>query len=150
MSRDVIDVNKPWVKDIAFSLGVASDDPLLFTAGITARDNEGKIVGAGDIRAQIEQCFRNVGDVLHAAGADYGDVLKWTMYTTDIVAFSRHGDAWRKYFINKPASTLIEVSRFIEPEMLVEIEAVARIPVAAHVRPVRGDAVEIPAHPVAS
>lgn len=150
MSRDVIDVNKPWVKDIAFSLGVASDDPLLFTAGITARDNEGKIVGAGDIRAQIEQCFRNVGDVLHAAGADYGDVLKWTMYTTDIVAFSRHGDAWRKYFINKPASTLIEVSRFIEPEMLVEIEAVARIPVAAHVRPVMGDAVENSARPVAS
>lgn len=128
MSRDVISIDKPWVKDIAFSLGVATDDRLLFTAGITARDPQGKVVGAGDMRAQIEQCFRNVGDVLHAAGADYGDVLKWTMYTTDIVEYSRHGEVWRRYFVDKPASTLIEISRFVVPEMMVEIEAVARIP----------------------
>lgn len=138
MSRDVIDVDKPWVKDIAFSLGVASDDRLLFTAGITARDLEGRVVGVGDIRAQIEQCFRNVGDVLHAAGADFGDVLKWTMYTTDIVAYSTHGDVWRRYFINKPASTLLEVSRLMLPEMLVEIEAVARVPGSARLRPAMG------------
>lgn len=130
MSRDVIHIDKPWVKEIAFSLGVASDDKLLFTAGITARDPAGKVVGAGDMRAQIEQCFRNVGDVLHAAGADFGDVLKWTMYTTDIVEYGRHADVWRGYFIDKPASTLIEVSRFVVPEMMVEIEAVARIPKA--------------------
>jgi 2-iminobutanoate/2-iminopropanoate deaminase len=130
MSRDVISIDKPWVKDIAFSLGVASDDRLLFTAGITARDPEGRVVGVGDMRAQIEQCFRNVGDVLHAAGANYGDVLKWTMYTTDIVAFGQHRELWRRYFVNKPASTLIEVSRLVVPEMLVEIEAVARLPAA--------------------
>lgn len=130
MSRDVISSDKPWVKDIAFSLGVASDDRLLFTAGITARDPEGRIVGAGDMRAQIEQCFRNVGDVLRAADADYGDVLKWTMYTTDIVEYGRHGEVWRRYFVDKPASTLIEVSRFVVPEMMVEIEAVARLPKA--------------------
>jgi 2-iminobutanoate/2-iminopropanoate deaminase len=128
MSREVISVDKPWVKDIAFSLGVASDGRLLFTAGITARDPEGKLVGAGDMRAQIEQCFRNVGDVLRAAGADYRDVLKWTMYTTDIVEYGRHGEVWRRYFVDKPASTLIEVSRFVVPEMMVEIEAVARVP----------------------
>lgn len=128
MSRDVISVDKPWTKTIAFSLGVATDDRVLFTAGITARDPEGSVVGAGDMRAQIEQCFRNVGDVLRAAGADYGDVLKWTMYTTDIVEYSRHGEVWRRYFANKPASTLIEVSRFVVPEMMVEIEAVARLP----------------------
>ena len=128
MSRDVIEVDKPWVKAIPFSLGVTSDDRLLFTAGITARDPEGKVVGVGDIAAQIRQCFANIGDVLRAAGADYGDVLKWTMYTTDIVAFSKHSELWRSYFINKPASTLVEVSRLVIPEMLVEIEAVARVP----------------------
>ena len=128
MSRDVIAVDKPWVKDIAFSLGVASEDRLLFTAGITARDPDGKVVGVGDIRAQIEQCFRNLGDVLHAAGANYGDVLKWTMYTTDIDAFSKHAEVWQRYFIDKPASTLVEVRRLVIPEMLVEIEAVARLP----------------------
>jgi 2-iminobutanoate/2-iminopropanoate deaminase len=131
MSREVVVSDKPWTKDIAFSLGVSSDDRLLFTAGITARDPNGAVVGVGDIRAQIEQCFRNVGDVLHAAGADYGDVLKWTMYTTDIVAYGQHGEVWRKYFVNKPASTLIEVNRFVVPEMMVEIEAVARIPAGA-------------------
>ena len=127
MSRDVIEVDKPWVKTIPFSLGVVSDDPLLFTAGITARDADGKVVGVGDIRAQIEQCFRNVGDVLHAAGADFGDVLKWTMYTTDIDAFGKHADVYRSHFIDKPASTLVEVRRLALPEMLVEIEAIARL-----------------------
>lgn len=130
MSRDIISIDKPWTKDIAFSLGVACEDRLLFTAGITARDPQGTVVGVGDMAAQIEQCFRNVGDVLHAAGADYGDVLKWTMYTTDIVAYGKHGEVWRRYFVNKPASTLIEVSRFVVPEMMVEIEAVARVPAA--------------------
>ncbi len=130
MSRDVIRIDKPWTKDIAFSLGVASEDRLLFTAGITARDPQGAVVGVGDMAAQIEQCFRNVGDVLHAAGAGYGDVLKWTMYTTDIVAYGKHGEVWRRYFVNKPASTLIEVSRFVVAEMMVEIEAVARVPAA--------------------
>lgn len=128
MSRTVIEVDKPWVRTIAFSLGVASDGPLLFTAGVTARDPHGKVVGVGDMRAQIEQCFLNVGDVLRAAGADYGDVLKWTMYTTDIDAYQQHRDVWHRYFVDRPASTLIEVRRFVVPEMLVEIEAVARMP----------------------
>ncbi len=56
------------------------------------------------------------------------DVLKWTMYTTDIVAFGKHAEVWRSYFIDKPASTLVEVSRLALPEMLVEIEAIARVP----------------------
>ena len=127
MSRSIITVDKPWAKTIPFSLGVASDSALLFTAGMTARDPDGKVVGVGDIRAQIEQCFRNVGDVLHAAGADYGDVLKWTMYTTDIDSFTKHADVWQRYFVDKPASTLVEVRRLALPEMLVEIEAVARL-----------------------
>lgn len=128
MSREVIVVDKPWVKTIPFSLGVASDDRLLFTAGITARDPHGNLVGAGDMRAQIEQCFRNIGDVLQAAGAGFGDVLKWTMYTTDIDAFGKHADVYRRHFIDHPASTLVEVRRLVHPDMMVEIEAVARLP----------------------
>jgi enamine deaminase RidA (YjgF/YER057c/UK114 family) len=104
-----------------------AEGPLLFTAGITARDSNGHVVAVGDIRGQIEQCFRNIGDILHAAGADYSDVIKWTMYTTDIDAYAKHQDAWKKYFINKPASTLLGVSRLAHPDMTVEIEAIARI-----------------------
>jgi enamine deaminase RidA (YjgF/YER057c/UK114 family) len=127
MGRDVVVVDKPWVETVPFSQGVAADGRLLFTSGITARDRDGNLVGAGDIRLQIEQCFRNVGDVLAAAGADYGDVVKWTMFTTDIDAFARHEDAWTPYFVDDPASTLVEVSRLIVPEMMVEIEAIARL-----------------------
>ena len=128
MRRDVIELDKPWTRTVPFSLGVVAEGRTLFTAGVTARDAEGKVVGVGDIRAQIEQCFRNVGDVLRAAGADFGDVVKWTMYTTDIDAFSRHADVYRRHFINRPASTLVEVRRLIFPEMLVEIEAIASLP----------------------
>jgi enamine deaminase RidA (YjgF/YER057c/UK114 family) len=128
MDREVIELDKPWVKTVAFSLGVATQGRLLFTAGITARDPDGAVVGVGDMRAQIEQCFRNVGDVLRAAGADFGDVVKWTMYTTDIEAFNRHADVYRRHFVDRPASTLVEVSRLVVPEMMVEIEAVARLP----------------------
>lgn len=126
--RKVVPVDKPWVSTIPFSLGVVTEGRLLFTAGITARDPDGRIVGVGDVRAQIEQCFRNLGDVLKAAGADFGDVVKWTMYTTDIDGFMKHGDAWQRHFIDKPASTLVEVSRLATPEMMVEIEAVACLP----------------------
>ena len=80
------------------------------------------------MRTQVEQCFRNVGDVLRAAHTDFGNVLKWTMHTTDIDEFSKNADVYKRYFINHPASTLVEVRRLIFPEMLVEIEAVAVLP----------------------
>ncbi|HEY5636897.1 MAG TPA: RidA family protein [Burkholderiales bacterium] len=128
MRREVIEVDKPWTRTIGFSMGVVTQGRTLFTAGITARDPEGKLVGAGDMRAQIEQCFRNVGDILRAAGADFGDVVKWTMFTTDIDAFSKHADVYRRHFVNRPASTLVEVPRLVMPEMLVEIEAIASLP----------------------
>jgi 2-iminobutanoate/2-iminopropanoate deaminase len=128
MRREPLTVGKPWEKTIPFSLGVVTSGRTLHTAGITARDPEGKLVGVGDIRRQIEQCFKNLGDVLRTAGADYGDVVKYTMYTTDIEGFGRHADLWRRYFVNRPASTLVEVRRLVMPEMLVEIEAVACLP----------------------
>jgi enamine deaminase RidA (YjgF/YER057c/UK114 family) len=107
---------------------VVGEGRILFTAGITARDSDGAVIGQGDMRAQMELCFRNVGDVLRAAGTDFGNVLKWTMYTTDIDEFSKNADVYKRYFINSPASTLVEVRRLISPEMLVEIEAVALLP----------------------
>lgn len=127
MTRESVTVGKPWEHTVAFSLGVVTAGRLLYTAGITARDAAGHVVGAGDIRAQIEQCFQNLGDVLRAAGAGFGDVVKYTMYTTDIGAFRSHADAWQRYFVDRPASTLVEVRALALPEMMVEIEAVARL-----------------------
>jgi enamine deaminase RidA (YjgF/YER057c/UK114 family) len=124
MSRDPIEVGKPWERTIPFSLGVVTEGRLLHTAGITARDPDGALVGVGDMRAQIDQCFTNARDVLRAAGAGFEDVVKWTMYTTDIDAFSRASDLWHPHFVDRPASTLVEVRRLVHPDMLVEIEAV--------------------------
>ena len=128
MSRQPVSVGKPWERTIPFSLGVVTEGRLLHTAGITARDPDGKLVGVGDMRAQIEQCFKNVGDVLRAAGAGFADVVKWTMYTTDIDGFSRESTVWHRYFADRPASTLVEVRRLVDPDMLVEIEAVVILP----------------------
>lgn len=90
---------------------------------------KGNVVGPGDIAAQTRQCFENVGDILKAAGAGFGDVVKWTMYTTDIDAFNAEaGEIWHHYFVDRPASTLVEVRRLMVPEMMVEIEAVVRLP----------------------
>jgi len=120
MLRKVIELDKPWTRTVPFSLGVVGEGRILFTAGITARDSDGEVIGKGDMRAQMEQCFRNVGDVLRAAGTDFGNVLKWTMYTTDIDEFSNNADVYKRHFINSPASTLVEVRRLIFPEMLLD------------------------------
>ena len=128
MPRKVIELDKPWTQTVSFSLGVVGEGRIIFTSGITARDSDGEVIGKGDMRAQMEMSFQNVGDVLRAAGTDFGNVLKWTMYTTDIDEFSKNADVYKRHFINRPASTLVEVRRLIFPEMLVEIEAVALLP----------------------
>jgi enamine deaminase RidA (YjgF/YER057c/UK114 family) len=128
MSREPVHIDKPWVKESAFAQGVTVEGKLLYSSGITARAPDGSVVGVGDIRKQIEICFENLGDVLRAAGAGFGDVVKYTMYTTDIDAFREHTDVYRAHFIDHPASTLVEVSKLAHPDMTVEIEAVARVP----------------------
>lgn len=128
MSREPVQIDKPWVRDSAFAQGVTVEGKLLYSSGITARAPDGSVVGVGDIRKQIEMCFENLGDVLRAVGADFGDVVKYTMYTTDIDAFREHTDVYRAHFIDHPASTLVEVSKLAHPDMTVEIEAVARVP----------------------
>lgn len=128
-ARTVIEVGKPWEQTVFFSLGVAAGGRLLHTAGITARDAHGAVMGVGDIRAQTLQCFRNLGDILAAAGARWEDVVKYTLFTTDIVRFNADTRELRApYFVARPAATLVEVSRLVDPRMLVEIEAIVALP----------------------
>lgn len=128
MSREPVHIDKAWVRESAFAQGVTVEGKMLYSSGITARAPDGSVVGVGDIRKQIEICFENLGDVLRAVGADFGDVVKYTMYTTDIDSFREHTDVYRAHFIDHPASTLVEVSKLAHPDMTVEIEAVARVP----------------------
>ena len=128
-TRKDLRLGKPLEDKIPFSLGVVSSGRFLHTAGITARDREGEIVGVGDIAAQARQCYENIGDILEAAGAGWGDVIKYLIFTTDIQAFSDQTREVRaKYYVNRPAATLVEVPRLADPKMMVEIEAIVSLP----------------------
>ncbi len=127
-SRLVLRLGKPWEDTVPFSLGVVHNGRTLHTAGITARDANGAVVGQGDIRAQTAQCFANLADILAAAGASWDDVVKYTIFTTDIGRFNQETRELRlPYFRARPAATLVEVPRLIDPHMLVEIEAVVHL-----------------------
>jgi enamine deaminase RidA (YjgF/YER057c/UK114 family) len=128
MSRQPLMLGRGFEKKVVFSLGVVSSGRLLHTAGITSRNADGDVVGGDDMRAQVQQCFENLRAVLEAAGASFGDIVKYTIYTTDIDRFDTSTrDLRHPYFVDRPASTLVEVRRLIDPGMLVEIEAVVAL-----------------------
>jgi len=105
---------------------VTGTGKLIFIAGQLARDAGGAIVGPGDMRAQLEQTFKNLDLCLKAAGATWADVVKTNTYVTDYEAFSKHREVRMRHFgIATPTSTTIQISRLAQPEAMVEIEMIA-------------------------
>ncbi len=128
MTRKPLELGKPFEKTVPFSLGVVSSGATLHTAGITARDANGDVVGVGDMRAQVKQVFDNLADIISAAGGSFEKVVKYTIFTTDINRFnSETRDIRFPYFSGRPGATLIEVSNLVDPRMLVEIEAIVSL-----------------------
>jgi reactive intermediate/imine deaminase len=102
---------------------------LVFCAGQVALDANGDIVGAGDIAAQTRQVMENLGIALEAAGATFADVVRVVNYITDVHLFGQMAAVRREYLVEPyPASTLVEVSALLYPELLIEIEAIAVVP----------------------
>jgi 2-iminobutanoate/2-iminopropanoate deaminase len=102
---------------------------LLFVSGFVPVDGEGRLVGGDDVVAQARQVFANLGAVLAAAGATLADVVKVTVYLTDIADRARINPVRQELFGEaRPASTLVEVSALAVPGAKLEIEAVALIP----------------------
>lgn len=102
---------------------------LLFVSGIGPLAEDGSLVGGDDPAEQTRQIFRNLDRVLRAAGAGPADVLKVTVYLTDIGDRTAINPARQAFFgPARPASTLVEVSRLAIPRMRVEIEAVVGLP----------------------
>ena len=132
MTRRNISTGKLSEAKNAHSAGVVASGDFLFTSGITPRDDAGNIVGAGDMAAQIDRTLNNLDDVLRAAGCGFADVVKLTVFVTDIDAYrdarGSSGARIDSAMSFAPASTLVEVSRLADPEMMVEIEAIALIP----------------------
>jgi len=99
----------------------------VYVAGQTAVDSDGHVVGKGDIEAQCRQVFKNLEKCLLAAGATFDDVIKINVYSTDLDAHRGViSTIRREYFRSGPVtSTTVQVSRLVDPDWLVEIEAVA-------------------------
>ena len=102
---------------------------LLFISGVGPLDAEGKVVGGADAAAQCEQVFRNMARILEAAGLGFPDVLKVTVYLTDVNDRVRINPVRQRTFgASRPASTLFGVAQLALPGMKIEIEAVAGYP----------------------
>ncbi|MGB0630435.1 MAG: RidA family protein [Alphaproteobacteria bacterium] len=115
----------------AHRAGVRAAGEFLFTSGITPRDDDGNLVGAGDMAQQIGQTLANLEDVLEAGGIGYERVVKFTVFVTDIEAFisarREHDTGLERAMVASPALTLVEVSRLAHPDMMVEIEAIGQL-----------------------
>lgn len=98
--------------------------PFVTVAGTTAWDERGDIVGPGDVHAQAVQALRNIERALKAAGADLRDVVRTRAFVTDIARWEEVARAHGEFFRDiRPAFTMVQVSRLLDPRMLVEIEA---------------------------
>ena len=116
-----------WEPLVGYSRAVRAGD-FVFVSGTTAFDEEGALVGVGDAYEQAMQCFRNIERALAQAGATMRDVVRTHMYVTDIAMAMEVGRAHAAFFADiRPAATMVEVQRLIDPAMLVEIEADAMI-----------------------
>lgn len=102
---------------------------LLFIAGQVAFDSAGNLVGENDMKAQVRQVLENLKTALASQRAEFSNVVKINIFTTDVEAFLGSAEVRAEYFKgHPPASTLVQIERLARPGLLVEIEAIAALP----------------------
>ena len=112
-----------WESIVGYSRAVKVGNRIYVT-GTTATDENGEIVGAGDAYAQTVQVIKNIERALRSLGAELENVVRTRMFVTDISRWEEYGKAHGEFFREiMPATTMVEVSKLIDPQMLIEIEA---------------------------
>ena len=122
-SREHYSSGAKWEPIVGYSRAVRVGDRIYVT-GTTATDENSNIVGVGDAYEQTVQCIRNINRALKALGAGLQNIVRTRMFVTDISRWEEYGRAHGEFFREiMPATTMVEVSRLIDPDMLIEIEA---------------------------
>jgi len=108
---------------------VTGPSKTIYIAGQIAFDKDGTVVGAGDMKAQAEQVFKNLQAALTSAGAKFSDVVKMNTFITDMDKAPAVREVRARYFGDTtPASTLVQVVHLARPELMLEIEVIAVVP----------------------